>query len=164
MLGGGGTILKFFKPVSFNIHRYTPISTLHQIHIRSFYFLFLKDWDVHLNHRYRVLNETHKHNIIPLIWRLILQKSWYFSSWEKYSQVQKLFKKASRTISTLTVMASTDPRLLLHQLLQLWWLQKIQTRNFMPLNQQLKEISKQKTHLISSAAHKSSNKKLPVRT
>jgi hypothetical protein len=64
---GGGTILKFFKPVSFNTHRYTSTSALHQIHIHSFYFLFLKDLDVHLIHRYMVLNKTYKHNIIPLI-------------------------------------------------------------------------------------------------
>lgn len=46
----------------------------------------------------------HMYSGIPLIQKLIFYKSWYFSSWAKYSEVWK----SSNNIFTLTVVASPD--------------------------------------------------------
>lgn len=49
-----------------------------------------------------------KYSIISLIRTLMLWKSWYFSTWGKESQVWKPFKKASKSVSTVTVVVFPD--------------------------------------------------------
>lgn len=49
-----------------------------------------------------------KYSIISFIRVLMLQKSWCFSSWGKESQVWKPFKKASKSVSTVTDVVFPD--------------------------------------------------------
>jgi hypothetical protein len=58
------------------------------------------------------------------------------------TDIRDMFKKASKNVQASTVMASHDPCLLLHQLLQLQRLQIIQKRILKTMNQQEKEVSK----------------------
>jgi len=46
---------------------------------------------------------------IPLIWLVMLQRSWYFGSWGKYFQVGKTFTVASKSVSISAVVISLDP-------------------------------------------------------
>jgi uncharacterized protein with von Willebrand factor type A (vWA) domain len=78
----------------------------------------------------------------------------------KLANLRNMFKKASKCISTSTTMISPEPRLLLHQLLQLQRLQKTEKRTLMMLNQHIKEISHWNTPLINfTAPYRDSRKK-----
>lgn len=50
-----------------------------------------------------------KDSRIPLIQKLILYKSWYFSGWGTQSQVEKSSNKVSNSVCTVTVVASPNP-------------------------------------------------------
>ena len=63
----------------------------------------------------------------------------------KQAVFEDMFKKASKSACTSSVMVSTEPYLLLLQLFQLRRHHKTQMRTLMTLHQQMKEVSQWNT-------------------
>jgi len=104
-------------------------------------------------------------------WHSFIQNCWKSGMWGEWSRRKEVLLLTMRKLTTVTQADLKDmfkwpprvsvhqllwyprtPCLLLHQHLQLWRLKMTQKRTLMTLNQQLKEISKWNTPLISLAA------------